>query len=52
MLRIVNTPTGNTIAEFSTEKAAEAYLETIETSPPTHQIFGDEDLNASVNDYE
>ena len=52
MLRIVNTPTGNTIAEFSTEKAAEAYLETIETIPPTHQIFGDEDLTAASNDYE
>jgi hypothetical protein len=46
MLKIINKPTGNTIAEFSTELAAETYLVIIETDPATHEIIGDEELEA------
>jgi hypothetical protein len=52
MLKVVNIPTGNIIAQFSTEAAAEAYVSNIETTPPSHEIIGDEALDAKVNDYE
>lgn len=50
MLQIINTPTGNVIAEFSQRKDAEAYLATIETTPATHQLTGNEETQVTENE--
>lgn len=43
MLKIINLPTNNTIAEYAQRKDAEAYLSTFETDPPSHEIVGTEE---------
>lgn len=48
MLKIINLPTGNTIAEYANQRDAEAYLSTFETNPATHEIVGTEEPAGDV----
>jgi hypothetical protein len=50
MLQIVNLVSGNVIAEYAQTAAAETYLASIETTPPTHEITGEPETAPEVEE--
>lgn len=44
MLKIINLPTDTVVAEYALMADAETALKVIETTPPTHEIIGTEEV--------